>query len=149
MVGELQEDVTDVILKSQNGIKRRLINLMIHQPVESECDLTDSLFQLQKILDDFESNKNQILLDYKGKADITTNMKSAPKDELILLWVPEFGVFSASWWTGMWSWVGNCWKLKTPFSKDRKQVFLTEFPMPTHWVPLPENPSQQPRRDNA
>ena len=42
-------------LKKQFGTKRKIIELFKTQPLESECDLTDMLFKLQKILEDFET----------------------------------------------------------------------------------------------
>ncbi len=72
-----------------------------------------------------------------------SNMQDAPKDKLILLWVPEFGLFMESWWPGMWSFTGNCWQLKTPFMLGLKQVFATEFPEPIEWMPMPGSPNEQ------
>ena len=50
----LFEDVKGVKIKRQNGIKKRIVNLIKNQPIDDQCTLTDALLQIQKILDDFE-----------------------------------------------------------------------------------------------
>lgn len=32
------------------------------------------------------------------------SIDTAPKDKLILLYLPEFGCSAPTWWSGQWSW---------------------------------------------
>ncbi|HDY75602.1 MAG TPA: hypothetical protein ENH49_03675, partial [Candidatus Marinimicrobia bacterium] len=65
-------------------------------------------------------------------------MKTAPKDRLILLFIPAFDTSCASWWTGCWSWVDNRWSIRTPFMIDNKILYINDAPEPTEWQELPQ-----------
>jgi len=65
------------------------------------------------------------------------SMESAPKDKLILLLIPAFGVYEECWWIGTWSWVENRWSVRTPFTYGNKIVFVSNIPRPTGWEELP------------
>jgi len=64
-------------------------------------------------------------------------MMEAPKDKVILLYVPEFGASAETWWPGQWSWVNRSWQIRTPFTVDDKMVMVTEIPEPIGWQCLP------------
>jgi Lar family restriction alleviation protein len=69
------------------------------------------------------------------------DMESAPKDERILLFVPAFGPWNASWWPGSWAWTREQWAIHTPFSgSGDRAIFGTDIPQPTGWMPLPAPP---------
>lgn len=70
------------------------------------------------------------------------NIATAPKDERVLLFVPAFGPWVASWWPGSWAWAREQWAIHTPFSgSGDRAIFGTDGPTPTHWMPLPQPPS--------
>jgi len=66
------------------------------------------------------------------------SMITAPRDRLILLYLPAFGASSASWWPGIWSWSDNQWAVRTPFTQSGKVIIVTGLPDPLGWVCLPE-----------
>ncbi len=65
-------------------------------------------------------------------------IETAPKDRLILLFVPEFGCSTGLWWTGLWQWSVNKWGIKSPFTVQGKQVIATDIPCPIGWAEFPE-----------
>ena len=65
---------------------------------------------------------------------------TAPKDRLILLYFPPFLAFTASWWTGHWSYMDSKWVIRTPFVLNEKIVMISELPEPIGWQEFPDVP---------
>lgn len=61
----------------------------------------------------------------------------------MLLWIPEFGAWADTCWTGRWLHSEQCWGICTPGSVDGKQFIVTGGPVPTHWMPLPDVPGNK------
>jgi hypothetical protein len=69
-------------------------------------------------------------------------IESAPKDGVIQLWVPPFGIWVDGPWRGAWSYAAQQWVLHSPFTAaDGRSICVTDIPHPTHWMPLPTAPS--------
>lgn len=68
------------------------------------------------------------------------SIETAPKEEVLILWFPEFSVFTACAWIGVFCFTTNLWEIRTPFNFDGKQVTVSYIPQPTHWMLIPRNP---------
>ncbi len=66
------------------------------------------------------------------------NINEAPKDRVILLYVPEFGASAATWWPGLWSWIENKWSIRTPLVLGGKMFGVSDIPDPVGWENLPD-----------
>jgi hypothetical protein len=77
-------------------------------------------------------------LDKDRKATEWQPIETAPKDKLILLYLPEFGCSAATWWSGQWSWELKTWVIRTPFLSDNKIVMASDIPFPLGWIELPD-----------
>lgn len=68
-------------------------------------------------------------------------IETAPRDDRVLLFVPAFGAWIASWWPGSWSYAREQWAIHSPFARGDKAIFGVDAPQPTHWMPLPAPPT--------
>jgi hypothetical protein len=73
-------------------------------------------------------------------------MEAAPKDRVIVLWMPEmFGVWDAGPWRGCWSHAKQAWALHLPFAIEGKagMAELNEgAPQPIGWMEM-QTPSHR------
>ncbi|PLP96951.1 Lar family restriction alleviation protein [Cupriavidus pauculus] len=68
-------------------------------------------------------------------------IETAQKDRVVQLWVPGFGTWVDGPWRGAWSYVADQWTLQSPFTAaDRRAITVSEVPLPTHWMPLQDEP---------
>ena len=75
-----------------------------------------------------------------GKETTNKVMSGAPKNRVILLYLPEFGTSSSTWWPGIWSYLEMRWVIRTPFTVKGKMLMVKDVPNPIGWQPLPEKP---------
>jgi len=81
-------------------------------------------------------------LEKGGGRDAWQPIETAPKDCVIQLWVPPFGIWIDGPWRGAWSYVAQQWTLHSPFTAaDGRSISASAIPHPTHWQPLPAPPA--------
>ena len=71
-------------------------------------------------------------------------IETAPKDRLLMLYVPETTQWGPRPWIGMWSYTNGDWSIDTPFVVNKKSLCACGLEkQPTHWQPLPPPPTKE------